>query len=228
MESNFPSPLSGCAVYTGSDTKLALNSKIISSKFSTIEKSVNKFLLFYLGVMCLEVIVSTILKVVQESKVGYGELIQVSYNRSKCSPTICSRRLFRQALFFQGAEKKRRPSSLRAHLASPTTMLTGRSYFLEKVRQTLASVCCALTSIVCSSMPTWMSAGMNPRKSTMISMPSGPRAHSSGPARKQQNRGWHRQVETNLCPSFTWFGSLMRRVFEVDLQRRLLRLLRLQ
>lgn len=28
----------GCAVYTGQDTKLSLNSKIVSNKFSTAEK----------------------------------------------------------------------------------------------------------------------------------------------------------------------------------------------
>jgi len=28
----------GCAVYTGADTKVALNSKLTSNKFSTIEK----------------------------------------------------------------------------------------------------------------------------------------------------------------------------------------------
>ena len=28
----------GCAVYTGVDTKMALNSKLTSNKFSTIEK----------------------------------------------------------------------------------------------------------------------------------------------------------------------------------------------
>lgn len=28
----------GCAIYTGQDTKLSLNSKLVSNKFSTVEK----------------------------------------------------------------------------------------------------------------------------------------------------------------------------------------------
>ena len=32
----------GCAVYTGQDTKMSMNSKIIGNKFSTVEKSMNK------------------------------------------------------------------------------------------------------------------------------------------------------------------------------------------
>ena len=33
----------GCAVYTGEDTKMSMNSKIIGNKFSTVEKSMNKY-----------------------------------------------------------------------------------------------------------------------------------------------------------------------------------------
>ncbi|KAK6644621.1 hypothetical protein RUM43_000889 [Polyplax serrata] len=62
----------GCAVYTGADTKLALNSKLTSNKFSSVEKSINKYLLFYLGLLIFMVIVSTALKTVMESKNGYG------------------------------------------------------------------------------------------------------------------------------------------------------------
>ncbi len=33
----------GCAVYTGHDTKMSMNSKITSNKFSTVEKSMNRY-----------------------------------------------------------------------------------------------------------------------------------------------------------------------------------------
>ncbi|XP_018059116.1 PREDICTED: probable phospholipid-transporting ATPase IF [Atta colombica] len=52
----------GCAVYTGQDTKLSLNSKIVSNKFSTAEKSINKYLIVYLVILLTEVIICTILK----------------------------------------------------------------------------------------------------------------------------------------------------------------------
>ncbi|XP_049950032.1 phospholipid-transporting ATPase IF-like isoform X1 [Schistocerca serialis cubense] len=45
----------GCAVYTGQETKLALNSKLTSNKFSTVERSINGFLLFFLVLLLLEV-----------------------------------------------------------------------------------------------------------------------------------------------------------------------------
>ena len=35
------SQILGCAVYTGQDTKMALNSKLTSNKFSTVEKYAN-------------------------------------------------------------------------------------------------------------------------------------------------------------------------------------------
>ncbi|CAG2058869.1 unnamed protein product [Timema podura] len=45
----------GCAVYTGQETKLALNSRLTSNKFSTVEKSINGFLLFFMGLLLVEV-----------------------------------------------------------------------------------------------------------------------------------------------------------------------------
>ncbi len=50
----------GCCVYAGSETKLAMNSKITRHKFSTVEDSLNFFLFFFLGVMIMEMIVSSI------------------------------------------------------------------------------------------------------------------------------------------------------------------------
>lgn len=41
----------GCAIYTGQDTKLAINSQVIRSKMSSSEKFINKFLIFFLVVL---------------------------------------------------------------------------------------------------------------------------------------------------------------------------------
>ncbi|XP_029155219.1 probable phospholipid-transporting ATPase IF isoform X3 [Nylanderia fulva] len=57
----------GCAVYTGQDTKLSLNSKIVSNKFSIAEKSINKYLIIYVGILLIEVLASTLLKLYVES-----------------------------------------------------------------------------------------------------------------------------------------------------------------
>ncbi|XP_076395905.1 phospholipid-transporting ATPase IF [Megachile rotundata] len=56
----------GCAVYTGQDTKLSLNSKIRSNKFSTAEKSINKYIVVYIVVLVFEIMLSCILKIVFE------------------------------------------------------------------------------------------------------------------------------------------------------------------
>ncbi|XP_072764277.1 phospholipid-transporting ATPase IF isoform X2 [Anoplolepis gracilipes] len=57
----------GCAVYTGQDTKLSLNSKIVNNKFSTAEKSINKYLIVYVVILLIEVLVSTLLKLYVQS-----------------------------------------------------------------------------------------------------------------------------------------------------------------
>ncbi|XP_011693120.1 PREDICTED: probable phospholipid-transporting ATPase IF [Wasmannia auropunctata] len=57
----------GCAIYTGQDTKLSLNSKIISNKFSTAEKSINKYLIVYVVILLTEVLVCTMLKLYSET-----------------------------------------------------------------------------------------------------------------------------------------------------------------
>ncbi len=51
----------GCCVYAGTETKLAMNSKIKRHKFSTVEDSLNFFLFFFLGLMIIEMIVSAII-----------------------------------------------------------------------------------------------------------------------------------------------------------------------
>ncbi|XP_026668285.1 phospholipid-transporting ATPase IG-like [Ceratina calcarata] len=57
----------GCAVYTGHDSKLSLNSKIRSTKFSTVEKSINKQILLFITILTFEVIFSCIMKNVFQS-----------------------------------------------------------------------------------------------------------------------------------------------------------------
>ena len=49
------------AVYTGKESKMALNTKITNVKFSTIEKSLNRLLLFLCALLILEVGISTVL-----------------------------------------------------------------------------------------------------------------------------------------------------------------------
>lgn len=52
----------GVAIYTGQDTKMSMNSKMTGNKFSTVEKSMNKYLIFFMFLLFLEVFLATILK----------------------------------------------------------------------------------------------------------------------------------------------------------------------
>jgi len=52
----------GCCVYSGKDTKMSKNSKTTANKFSTVEKTMNKFLLFFLALLLAEVVFSTMMK----------------------------------------------------------------------------------------------------------------------------------------------------------------------
>lgn len=52
----------GCAVYTGQYTKLALNSKITSSKMSSSEQFINKYLIFFLVLLTAIVTVCYFMK----------------------------------------------------------------------------------------------------------------------------------------------------------------------
>ncbi|XP_052783537.1 phospholipid-transporting ATPase IF-like isoform X3 [Mya arenaria] len=52
----------GCAIYTGNETKLALNSRPKSTKFSRIERRMNTFLLIFLLILAAESMFSTGLK----------------------------------------------------------------------------------------------------------------------------------------------------------------------
>ena len=48
-------------VYAGSETKMSLNSQISKSKFSTIERTYNSYVLFFLFVLFIELVLFTIL-----------------------------------------------------------------------------------------------------------------------------------------------------------------------
>ncbi|KAM3958482.1 phospholipid-transporting ATPase IF [Aphomia sociella] len=58
----------GCAVYTGEETKLALNSKFTSNKFSSCELAINTFLAFFILILLLEILASMLAKIIIEKK----------------------------------------------------------------------------------------------------------------------------------------------------------------
>ncbi|XP_018612805.1 probable phospholipid-transporting ATPase IF isoform X1 [Scleropages formosus] len=68
----------GVAVYTGMETKMALNYKSKSQKRSAVEKSMNTFLIIYLGILLLEATLSTILKYAWQANSQWDEPF---YNR---------------------------------------------------------------------------------------------------------------------------------------------------
>ena len=51
----------GVCVYAGSQTKIHLNSKITHNKFSTVERSLNRYLLAFVLILIIELAVSTVL-----------------------------------------------------------------------------------------------------------------------------------------------------------------------
>ncbi|XP_034990032.1 phospholipid-transporting ATPase IF isoform X5 [Zootoca vivipara] len=63
----------GVAVYTGMETKMALNYKSKSQKRSAVEKSMNSFLIIYLIILLFEAILSTILKYAWQSEEKWHE-----------------------------------------------------------------------------------------------------------------------------------------------------------
>ncbi|XP_076656807.1 phospholipid-transporting ATPase IF [Halictus rubicundus] len=65
----------GCAMYTGQDTKLSLNSKIRSSKFSTAEKSINKYIIAFMVLLMVEVIESCMMKTVMDSTAKWNSYL---------------------------------------------------------------------------------------------------------------------------------------------------------
>ncbi|XP_036372261.1 probable phospholipid-transporting ATPase IF isoform X4 [Megalops cyprinoides] len=63
----------GVAVYTGMESKMALNYKCKSQKRSAVEKSMNTFLIIYLGILLFEAILSTILKYAWQAENKWDE-----------------------------------------------------------------------------------------------------------------------------------------------------------
>uniref|UniRef100_A0A8C4U214 Phospholipid-transporting ATPase n=1 Tax=Falco tinnunculus TaxID=100819 RepID=A0A8C4U214_FALTI len=63
----------GVAVYTGMETKMALNYKSKSQKRSAVEKSMNSFLIIYLMILLFEAILSTILKYAWQAEEKWDE-----------------------------------------------------------------------------------------------------------------------------------------------------------
>uniref|UniRef100_A0AAQ4PXN8 Phospholipid-transporting ATPase n=1 Tax=Gasterosteus aculeatus aculeatus TaxID=481459 RepID=A0AAQ4PXN8_GASAC len=63
----------GVALYTGMETKMALNYQGKSQKRSAVEKSINAFLLVYLCILVSKALVCTILKYVWQSRPGQDE-----------------------------------------------------------------------------------------------------------------------------------------------------------
>lgn len=61
----------GCAVYTGQNTKLALNSKLTKYKMSSSEKYINKFLVFFLVLLFSLVTICYFMKVYYDTHVEH-------------------------------------------------------------------------------------------------------------------------------------------------------------
>ncbi|RVE49642.1 hypothetical protein evm_005699 [Chilo suppressalis] len=57
----------GCAIYTGEETKLALNSKYTGNKFSSCESAMNSFLLVFILLLMLMILISYAAKIIIES-----------------------------------------------------------------------------------------------------------------------------------------------------------------
>uniref|UniRef100_A0A8C3XP67 Phospholipid-transporting ATPase n=1 Tax=Chelydra serpentina TaxID=8475 RepID=A0A8C3XP67_CHESE len=69
----YGSVFSGVAVYTGMETKMALNYKSKSQKRSAVEKSMNSFLIIYLIILLFEAVLSTILKYAWQAEEKWDE-----------------------------------------------------------------------------------------------------------------------------------------------------------
>uniref|UniRef100_A0A3Q3E4Q7 Phospholipid-transporting ATPase n=1 Tax=Labrus bergylta TaxID=56723 RepID=A0A3Q3E4Q7_9LABR len=63
----------GVAIYTGMESKMALNYKCKSQKRSAVEKSMNTFLIIYLCILLFEAVLSTILKYAWQAEEKWDE-----------------------------------------------------------------------------------------------------------------------------------------------------------
>ncbi|XP_048398041.1 phospholipid-transporting ATPase IF isoform X1 [Stegostoma tigrinum] len=73
----------GVAVYTGMDAKIALNYKSKSQKRSSVEKSMNTFLIVFLEILVIEAVISTILKYAWWYEPSYNERTTQEKNSSR-------------------------------------------------------------------------------------------------------------------------------------------------
>ena len=71
--------LYGCAVYTGKETKMSLNSKLSPIKFSSVERSTNIAIMAYVGIIVAEILVSSSLR--------YGLSFELHYDSSEANTT---------------------------------------------------------------------------------------------------------------------------------------------
>ncbi|BFZ06129.1 hypothetical protein BsWGS_09169 [Bradybaena similaris] len=78
----------GCAVFTGKDTKMALNSKSKKTKFSRVERKMNTFLIVFLVILLLESVVSTVLKFVFEAKYGVPWYVPGESSKSQVAKVV--------------------------------------------------------------------------------------------------------------------------------------------
>ena len=78
------------AVYTGRDTKLALNSRLTSNKFSTIEKTANHYLITYLCLLIMMSFFCTVLRCIYRNDpvIGLPIYIKGSEEREKLTAAI--------------------------------------------------------------------------------------------------------------------------------------------
>lgn len=84
----------GCAIYTGKDTKLMLNSKFKSNKLSCVERSLNKFILFFLGLLALYILISVL------GSIYYNELFIHHWYLRDLEPQF----YFKQVYYYYGME----------------------------------------------------------------------------------------------------------------------------
>ncbi|CAG5135254.1 unnamed protein product, partial [Candidula unifasciata] len=78
----------GCAVFTGKDTKMALNSKSKQTKFSRVERKMNTFLVVFLVVLLLEAVLCTALKFLFETKHGVPWYVPRETSKAKVVKVI--------------------------------------------------------------------------------------------------------------------------------------------
>ncbi len=79
----------GVCAYAGMETKMSLNSKITRIKFSTIERSLNVFLLFFLALLLCEIALSTTLSLTLGIEYKFEEEMEAEVGKS-INFTYCS------------------------------------------------------------------------------------------------------------------------------------------